>query len=187
MSGRRVRRSILATAETVIPFIAKAINLGPRSKILLLGTFAASLLVVLVPILFRSDAPPIAASSTLKCYDSAKNYEPCLTRASASTSRFNGQTTEAHQPPSWTTTALYQQATWATTAPDQQASWTTTAPDQQASWTNSAPVAQRGTALRKHAASAICGRRLIPCFFSALRRGVTHIAAVVTRPARERL
>jgi hypothetical protein len=31
---------------------------------------------------------------------------------------------------------------------------------------------------------------LIPCFFSALRRGVTHIAsvaAVVTRPARERL
>jgi hypothetical protein len=39
---------------------------------------------------------------------------------------------------------------------------------------------------------AICGRRLLPCFFSALRRGVTHIAFVAAtvgqpRPAREHL
>jgi hypothetical protein len=39
---------------------------------------------------------------------------------------------------------------------------------------------------------AICRQRLIPCFFSALRRRLTHIASVAAivgraRPDRERL
>jgi hypothetical protein len=178
MSGRRARRPISDTAATIIRFAANATSSVPRSKILLLGALAALLVVVAVPILFRVHMPPVAASSPLKCYDSAGNYKPCLMQASAS---LNDRTTEAHQPASWTTTALYQQASLATTELDQPASWAT-----------SAPAAQRSGTPGKRPALAICGQRFIPCFFSTLRRGLTRIASVAAnvgraRPAREHL
>jgi hypothetical protein len=162
------------------PFAAKATNSVLAGKILLLGAFAALLVVVAVPILFRVDVPAVAANSTLRCYDSAGNAEPCVTRASASSSQLDGQTTEA-QPASWTTTALYQQVSLATSAVDQPANWT-----------KSTPAARRSSTQGKRLASTNCGRRLIPCFFSSLRRGLTHIASVAasvgqTRPAREHL
>jgi hypothetical protein len=181
MSGQQVRRPISDTAPTVVPFAANATDSVPHSKILLFGAFAALLMVVAVPLLFRVDMPPVAASSTLKCYDSDGHYEPCLMQASASTPRLNDRTTEAHQPASWTTIALYQQASWAATELDQPASWTA-----------SAPAAQRSTTPGKRPALAICGQRFIPCFFSTLRRRLAHIASATAivgraRPAREHL
>jgi hypothetical protein len=170
MSCRRVKRHILA--ETVIPFAVKATSSVPQTKILLLGAFAALLGVVAVPILFRIDRPPAAAGSTLKCYDSDGKYEPCLARASVSPPPFDGRTAEAHQPPSWTTIALYQQANWPMTEFDEPAGWTT-----------SAPMAQRGSTPGKRPASAVCRQRLIPCLFSALGRGLTHIATAAARGA----
>jgi hypothetical protein len=180
MSGRRARRPVSDTAESVIQFAANAANSIARGKILLLGAFAALPVIVAVPILFQTDTPPVAADSTLKCYDRAGNYQPCLTQASAAPSRFNGQTTSTIRPPTWTTTALYQESSWATTAVDQPANST------------SAPVARRGSRSGKRLALAACGRRLIPCVFSTLRRGLTHIASVAAtmgraRPAREHL
>ena len=180
MSGRRARRPVLDTAESVIQFAANAANSIPRSKILLLGTFAALPVIVAVPMLFQADMPPAAADSTLKCYDNAGNYQPCLTRASAAPSRFDGRTTWTIRPPTWTTTALYQEASWATTAVDQPVNST------------SAPVARRSGKSGKRLALAACGRHLIPCVFSTLRRGLTHIASVAAimgraRPAREHL
>src|SRR5436190_24148541 len=159
-------------------------------KILFLAVFAPLLAVIAALILFRADMLSAQGNSTLNCYDSAGNYESCATRASASPSPFNGQTTRAHQLASWTATALYQQATWTTTAVDQPANWTTNAVDQPADRTTSAPVARRSITSGKHAAN--CRRRLMPCFFSALRRGFTHIASVAAtvgqaRPAREHL
>ena len=201
MSGRQVRRPVSDTAKPIIPLAANATNSVPHSKILFLGAFAPLLVVVAVPILFRADMPLVAANSTLNCYDSAGNYEPCVTRASASPSQLNGRTTGAHQPASWTTSALYQQASWTTTTVDQPANWPTTKVDQPANWTTSAvdqpadrtisaPATRRSSTPAKR--PAICGRRLMPCFFSALRRGLTHIAFVAAtvgqaRPARERL
>jgi hypothetical protein len=185
MGGWRVSRFIPDTAETLMPFATNVINLFPRGKVLLLGAFSALLVAVAAPIIV---GPPVAANSSLKCHDSAGNYEPCLTEASTSP-RFSRQTTESHQAPSWTTTALYQQESWAITALDQPAKWKTTAIDQSAYLTTSAPAARRSTPGKR---SAICGRRLIPCFFSALRSGFTHIASVAAtmgqaRPAKEHL
>jgi hypothetical protein len=173
-----MRRPISDTAETVIPFTPNARNSVPNSKILLLGTFVALLVFVAVPIFFRVAIPQVTASSTLKCYDSAGNHEPCLMRASASPPRFDGRTTDhPHQPPSWITTALYQPASWATTALHQPASGTTTA-----------PAAGRSSTPGRRAGFAICRQRLIPCFFSALRTRLTHIASLGrARPDRERL
>lgn len=178
MSGWGARRPISDTAEILVPLAANATNWIPQSKILLLGTLSAFLMVVAIPILFGS---PFAANSPLKCYDSAKNYEPCSMRATASAPPSDGGTIEPHRPPSWTTSALYQQEVWVTSAVEQPASWTT-----------SAPVARRTNTPEKGRASATCGRRLIPCFFSALGRRLTHIASAAAnlgraRPARERL
>jgi hypothetical protein len=184
MRGWRARRPISDMAEILIPFAANAANRIRLSKILLLGALPAFLAVVTVPILFGS---PFAADSTLKCYDSAKNYEPCLMRASASPEPFNSRTTEPHQPPSWTTSALYQQEAWVTSAVEQPASWTTSAPPARRSITP-----EKSSTPEKGRASAACGHRLIPCFFSALGRKLTHIASAAAnlgraRPARERL
>ena len=79
MSDRRVRRPVSDAAETVISFAINATNSVPHSKILLLGAFAALLVVVAVPILSRADMPP---NRTLKCYDSAGQYQPCVARLS---------------------------------------------------------------------------------------------------------
>jgi hypothetical protein len=191
MRGRRVRRAVSDVAETVIPFAAGARNSVLHGKALLFGVFAALPAVVAAASLFRADMPPVAANSTLKCYDSAGNYEPCVTRASAPASRLNGRTTRPPQIASWTRAALYQQASWATGTRDQPESWATTALDQPANST-SASAARRSATPGKRSASVVCRRRLIPCFFSALRRGFTHIVSVAAavgqgRPAREHL
>ncbi len=186
MSGRRERRPSSDTAESLMPLAADGTNSLPHSKILLLGAFAGLLMVVAVPILFGL---PVAAHSSLKCYDSAGNYKSCLVQPSAS--RLNGRTSEADQPPSWTATALYHQESWQR-ALDQPASWRTSALEQPASSTISAPAERPTSTSEKRPALARCGRRLIPCFFSALGRGLTHIASVAAnvgraRPAREHL
>jgi hypothetical protein len=173
MGGRRARCPVSDTAATVVRFAAGAANLVPHSKILLSGAFAALLVVAAVPILFRVDMPPVAASSPLKCYDSAGKYEPCLTQAGAPLPRLSERTTEAHQPASWTTTALYQQASLATAEPDQPANWTT-----------SAPAAQHSGTPGKR--PALCGQRFIPCLFSSLRRGLTRIASAAANVGRSR-
>jgi hypothetical protein len=180
MSSRRVSHLVSDAAETVTPFAANTPNSVPRRKILLLAALSALLVIAAVPALFWVNRPAVAAHSTLKCYDSAGNHEPCLTQAGASQSRFNGRTTEAQQPANWTTAAL-----------EQSESWTASAADQPASLTTSAPAARNGHTPRRRPASAICGRRLLPCFFSALRKEITHIAYVAAkvgaRPAREHL
>lgn len=212
MSSQRVGHPASDSTDTVTPFAADAANSVLHSKIVLFGALAALFVVVAVaiscrptipsvtadstlkcydragmPISCRADMPSVAAAnSTLKCYDGAGNYESCVTRAGAPGLR----TTRANQPASWTTTAPYQQAT--TTAPYQQTSSATIAVVQPANWTTSAPAARRGSPPARRRASAICGRHLIPCFFSALRRGVTHMASVAAiaagaRPAREHL
>jgi len=206
MSEPRLRRPVSAA----IPFAANATNWVPHSKTLLLATFAALLFLgafavlhVVVTAPSRADMPPVLANrtlkcydgtgkyepcvtllsrahiapkpanSTLRCYDSAGQYEPCVTRATASQSRFSGPTTGADQLASWTITALYPV-------------------DQPANWTASAPAAWRSGTSERRPARAVCRRRLVPCFFSALQKGLAHIASVAatvgeTRPARERL
>jgi hypothetical protein len=182
MSGRRVRRRVAAVAETVMAFAATATRSVASRKILILAALAALLPAVAVPtLLYRADKASVAANSTLKCYDSIGNYEPCAARASASPSRLDVRTAAADQPPSWITTALYQEANWPANAVDQPANWTT-----------GAPAAPHASAPRKRRALAGCRRRLIPCFFSALRKGVTHLASAAAnlaqaRPAREHL
>jgi hypothetical protein len=188
MSVRRVRRLVSVAAETVIPIGANATNSVPRRKILFVGAFAALLLVaalvvvVAFPITSRTDVPP---NGTLKCYDSEGKYQPCLAPASLSSSRFIGRTTG--ELASWTTTALYQVALYQ--GDDHLLNWVD---DHPANWTTSAPAAPRSTTSGKHSASARCGRRLLPCFFSAVARGLTHMASVAgtvgpARPARARL
>jgi hypothetical protein len=178
MSNGRVRRLVSNAAGTVIAVAANAANSVRYGKVLLLGAFTTLVVVVAVPILIRADTPPVGANGTLKCYDRAGNYQPCPARASASLSRFDGATAETYQPASWATVALYQRQSPATIAADQPANWKT-----------NALAAKRSTTLRKRTASAICGRNLIPCVFSALRRGVTHLASVAAieagaRPAK---
>jgi uncharacterized membrane protein len=176
MRDRQLRRAVSDAGKIVFLFAAK-INSVPHRK-MLFGALAALLVVVAVPLLFRADTQLAAANSTLKCYDSAGEYEPCGTRAGASASRLNGRTIGAHLSAGWIATALYRPESWKTAAVDQ--------PENSAT---SAPAAPRSGTSRKHLASA-CGRRLLPCFFSALRRGVTHFAsaaAAQARPAREHL
>lgn len=175
MSGQQVRHFVSDTTKAIIPLAAKARNLILYGKILFLAAFALLLSGIALPILFRANLPSATVNSTLNCYDSDGNYEPCVARTGASPSQFNGRTTGTHQTPSWTTTALYQQAIWSTTTVDQPASWTTSAVDQPENSTTSPPAARRSSTPGKRPA---CGRRLIPCFFSALRRGLTHIASV---------
>lgn len=180
MSGRRMKRLVSETAESVLAFAAKDTNFVPHGTILLLAAFAAFAALAAVPTLRRVEMPPAAANSTLKCYDNVGNHEPCTARASLSLSRFNGQTAETRPPANWIVTALYQQESAAPAAVDQPASGT---PNTQA--------ARRVSPPRRRPAPAACGRSLIPCFFSALRRQVTHMASVAARagarPAREHL
>jgi hypothetical protein len=168
-------------AETVTAFVTTATNF-PHRKILLVGASAALLAALTVPLLFRTDKPLAVADNTLKCYGTAGKYEPCVTQASASAPRFNGGTNKVRELASWTTTALYQPASLTTAVADQPANWTTNTP----------AAARHGITSGRHTAFAACRRRLIPCFFSTLRRGLTHIASVAAtvaqgRPARERL
>lgn len=183
MSSRRVRRPVSGAAEDVIAFAASAANSLSRRKMLLIGAVSAVLVILAIPIVYgadtssaavntalqcydsagnyvscRAEVPSVAANNALKCYDSAGKYEPCVsaTRASALPSRFIGQTVADHQPTSPTETARYQPA----------------------SWSASAPVARLGSSPARRPVSSICGRHLIPCFFSTLRKGVTHIASV---------
>jgi hypothetical protein len=180
---------------------ASTTKLVPRGKIVLSGAFAASVFVVAVPMLFEAGAPPVAADGTLRCYDGAGNHQACVTRASAPPARLNRPAIGALRPPSWTTTALFQQSTWTTAALDPPSSWATPAVDQQPVATTAAvdqpenstsvPIARRGR-WGKHSAAAACKRHLIPCFFSTLRKGLTHIASAAAnlarvRPAREHL
>jgi hypothetical protein len=80
VSGRRVQRAVSATVETVIRFAAKAAHSVAHGKIPLLATFAALLAAAAVALSFRAGVPPVAANSTLKCYDRAGNDEPCGAR-----------------------------------------------------------------------------------------------------------
>jgi hypothetical protein len=178
MSMRRVRRPVSVAAETVIPAVANATNPAPRRRILFLGAFAALLVaaafvgVVAFPIVSRTDASP---NSTLKCYDNEGKYQPCLAAASAppspSASRLTGRTTA--ELASWTTTALYQAALYQ--GDDHLVNWVDDPP---VNSTTNIPTAQRSTTSGKHSASARCARHLLPCFFSAVRRGLTHMASV---------
>ena len=72
------RRRVSDTAEIIMQFAAKATNLILRSKILFLGAFAPLLVVAAVSMFFRADVPSVEAHSTLNCYDSAGNHEPCV-------------------------------------------------------------------------------------------------------------
>jgi hypothetical protein len=172
----------------VNPLAGSTARSAPHRKTTFLGLFAPLLVAIAFP-LFRTDMPSVAANSTLNCYDRAGNYESCETPAGAPPSQFNGRPTEARQLASWTTAALYQQAMWSITAVGQPANWKTSAIDQSANLTTSAPAARRSAPGKR---SSICGRRLIPCFFSALRRGFTRVASVAAtvgqaRPAKEHL
>lgn len=180
MRGRPVRRPVSAdTPEAGIMRAARPANSPSNRKILLLGTLVS--LVAAAPIFLRGNVPSVAAKGTLNCYDSAGNSQPCETRASAPPSQAIDRTVGYDLPASWIKTALYQQGPWPTTVVDQTAD-SITAP---------AP-ARRSNALGKRQATAVCGRRLIPCFFSALRRKFTHLASVAAtlgqgRAAREHL
>lgn len=180
MNAQRVRHAVSTAAGTIIRLAAKAANSVSHRKTLIVAGCAALLAVAAVPTLFRAGRPSAAATSTLKCYDGTGNYEPCLARASAAPTRSSSRTNGDHRPPSWITAALYQEPNWATPAVDQPANSTA-----------SAATAGHNTRLRRRPAFA-CRRRVIPCFFSALRRGVTHLASVAAtaaqaRPAREHL
>ena len=153
MSGRQVKHFVSDTTKPIIPLAAKATNMIPYGKILFLAAFAPLLAGIAVPMLFRASLPSVTVNSALNCYDSDGNYEPCVTRTGASPSRFNGRTTGTHQTPSWTTSAV----------------------DQPENSTTSPPATRCSSTPGKRPA---CGRRLIPCFFSALRRGLAHIASV---------
>ena len=97
MSARRVRRPVFRYGQTYHAACSLATNSISHSKVVFLGAFALLVAVAAVPISFRADRSPMKANSTLNCYDSAGNYEPCVTRASVSPSQFNEGTTEAHQ------------------------------------------------------------------------------------------
>jgi hypothetical protein len=189
MSGRRAS-SVSDTVKPISHLAGKATISVSLRKILLLGAIAPLLVIAAVPILLGTEMPAGETDSKLNCYDRVGNYEPCVTRATVSPSHVNGRTTAAHQPASWTTTALYQQAVFPGTVVDHPADWTTSTVDQPASSTISVPATRRSSTLGKR--QTICGRRLIPCLFSALRSGFTHIASVAAtvgqaRPAREHL
>lgn len=172
MSDGRVRRLVSYTAETVIAFAANAANSVQYAKVPVLGVVATLLAVAAVPIFIRADMPSVGANSTLRCYDRAGDYQPCPERVNASLSRFNGLTTASYRPASWASTALYLQESQATAA------------DQPADAKTNAPATRRITAPRKRTALTACGRRPLPCVFSAFRREVTHLAYVAATEAR---
>jgi len=169
-----------------------------------------------MPILCRADKLPVTANTTLKCYSRTGNYQPCVTQARV----WRLRPIVARQSAGWTTSAPYQEANPATAAPAQQASGpyqqasgATAAPDQQARpvtaaleqqasataspvvlpayWTPAALAARRTIVPAKRRVVARCRRHSLTCFFSALRRGVTHIASVAATmgrpPGREHL
>ncbi|HZR59863.1 MAG TPA: hypothetical protein VFA80_02745 [Xanthobacteraceae bacterium] len=186
MTDRPVWRPGSDPAEPVTPPPAHATHSVLHSKILPLGAFAALLTVAAVLILLM---PSGAGNSTLKCYDRAGNYEPCVTRASASPSRSHNRTAQVARP-GWIKAALYEPSwekpIWQTPAVDQPNNATAGEPANSAA---SIPVARHTS--RKHLASA-CSRHLMPCFFSAVRRGFTHLASTAgamgpSRSAREHL
>jgi hypothetical protein len=181
MSMRRVRRPVSVAAEAVIPVGADATNSLPDRRNLFLGASAAFLVAAALivvgafPILSRTDEPPVPANSTLKCYDNEGKDQPCLTPASASPSpspsKFAGRSTE--EPARWTTTALYQAARYQ--GEDHLVNWVDEPP---ANLTTTAPMARHSATPVKHSASSHCARHLLPCFFSAVKRGLTHMASV---------
>jgi hypothetical protein len=172
MNGREVRRPNRDTLETVVSPAAAPPSSVLHGKILPLGAFAALLMAAATLILLM---PSGAGNSTLQCYDRAGNREPCATRASASPTQSDVRTAAVHRPPGWIASALYEPATekpgWNTAAADPPANSTAAAP---VNPEVSAPAVRR--AGRRHLA-ATCGRRLMPCFFSAVRRGITHLAS----------
>jgi len=165
MRAQPVRRPLSDTAEAASAGPTHLTNLLSNRKILLLGALVS--LVAAAPILFRGNVPSVAAKGTLNCYDSAGNYQPCETRASAAPPPVSPRTIGYDQPASWIKSALYQQGIWPTTVVEQSTDLTT-----------SPPPARRSNALGKRQAAAVCGRRLIPCFFSALRKKFTQLASV---------
>jgi hypothetical protein len=191
MRNGRVRRLVSDAAGTAIAFTANAAKSVQYGKVLLLAALTALVVVVAVPIFIRADMPSMGANDTLKCYDRAGNYQPCPARASASLSRSNGPPAGTYQPASWATVALYQRESSPTIAValSERESPPPIAAEQPASAKANAPATKRSITLRRRTASANCGRHLIPCVFSALRRGVTHLASVAateagTRPSR---
>jgi len=166
VSARRARRPVSDMAKPIMLIAVNSTNSISHSKIRFLGASALLVAVAAVPISFRADRPSVKANSTLNCYDSAGNYEPCAMPASVSPPQFNEGTTEAHRPARWTTTALYQQAIWSTTVVDQPAIWTTSTVDHPANSTTSTSAARRSRTAGKH--PAICGRRP-PCCGGGLR------------------
>jgi hypothetical protein len=190
MSRRRVRRLLSDAAEGAVPFVAKAIQAASPGKIAPVGAFAGLLAVLAIALLYQADIPSVAADSTLKCYDSFGKVAPCTTQARVSASRFDTQETRFDGPAEWATTALYQQASLPKAAVDQQVSLPASAGDQLFNRATSALAVQRSALPRRRPGLATCERHLIPCFFSALRKGVTHLAAVAAkhaRPKRNRL
>jgi hypothetical protein len=200
MSHGRVRRLVSDKAATITAFAANAANSvqyrkGQYRKVLLSGAFTVLAVVAAVPILISADMPSVGANNTLKCYDRAGDYQPCPARANASLSRSDGPTTASYRPASWAASALYLQESQATVAADQPAiaktqatavaeqpavakTQATAAAEQPPIAKTNAPAARRIIALRRRTAAAMCGRHLLPCVFSALRRGVTHLASV---------
>jgi hypothetical protein len=195
MGAWRLRRLVFGSSGAFIPLAANALNSVSHSRFRLLVVVAALLVIVAIPILCapdvssaagdgtltcydsagnsifcRSRMPMLTANSTLKCYDSAGRYESCATLASTPLSENNDPTIGNDQPATVTTTASYREPN-PTFAPANQST----------NWAASAPTALPASAPEKRRAAAACGRRLIPCFFSALRRGVTHVALVASR------
>jgi hypothetical protein len=181
MSDQRVKTPVAEKARPIMPPAAKATNPVPPGKILCLGALAPLLVVAAVPVLFRANVNAVEANSTLNCYDSAGSHEPCVAREAESPSQSDGGSAGTQQLASWTTSALYHQAIWPTTGLAQPANWTIGTVDQPVNETTSAPAARRGTTSGRR--PAVCGRHFIPCFFSALRRGLTHIASVAANAA----
>jgi hypothetical protein len=186
MSHGRVRRLVSDKAATITAFAANAANSvqyrkGQYRKVLLSGAFTVLAVVAAVPILISADMPSVGANNTLKCYDRAGDYQPCPARANASLAPLNAPTNASYRPASWAASALYLQESQATVAAEQPAvakTQATAAAEQPAITKTNAPAARRIIALRRRTAAAICGRHLLPCVFSALRRGVTHLASV---------
>ncbi len=195
MGAWRLRRLVFGSSGAFIPLAANALNSVSHNRFRLSMVVAALLVIVAIPILCapdvssaegdgtltcydsagnsifcRSRMPMLTANSTLKCYDSAGRYESCATLASAPLSEINAPTIGNDQPATVTTTASYREPS-PTFAPA----------DRLANWTASAPVALPASTPEKRSTAVACGRRLIPCFFSALRRGVTHVALVASR------
>jgi hypothetical protein len=180
MSSRRLRLAVVSeTADAIIRFAAQATTRVRHSKTLLSGGIAALFVLAAIPLLLQPDQPSVAANSTLKCYDNAGNVEPCGTRAAAPAPRIRERTAEAHPLASWIGTALYRPQAWQTAEVAQE-------PGQEANLQANPAPARRAAAPRKHLASPVCRRHLVPCFFSALRKGVTHLASLAASGAQAR-